>query len=96
VPAHPFAPQPTFSEFKRVLAEYGCEYTNLECRLDSQAFYTVPYFERDMGGRKLRCVAIFEDDDRVQPADIRRICRTLEVPASLFGLDLTDWYEGPL
>ena len=96
MPAYPFSQRPTFLEFKRTLAEYGCEYTSLDCRLDSAAFYTVPYFERDMGGRTLRCVAIFQDDERVEFSDIRRICRTLEVPPGIFGLDLTDWYEGPL
>jgi hypothetical protein len=84
---------PLFSEFKQLLGEYGCEYKLLECRLETtDVFYTVPYFERDMGGRLLRCAVFFEDDDRVEFSDIRRICRMLEVPTAIFGMDVTDWF----
>lgn len=65
----------------------------MQCKLDTpDAFYTIRYFERDMGGRLLRETAEFEDDDRVEFSDIRRICRALEVPTVIFGLDLTDWF----
>jgi hypothetical protein len=95
VPAYPFSQSPLFSEFKERLKEFGCEYKSLKCKLDGEDFYTVPYFERDVGGRLLRCVVVFEDDDRVQFSDLRRICRILEVPAAAFGLDLdlSDWLE---
>ena len=51
----------------------------LEVKLDRTDFYTVPNFERDMGDRILRAVVNFEDHDRVEFSDIRRICRALEI-----------------
>jgi hypothetical protein len=93
VPAHPFSQRPLFIDFKkRLIEEYGCKYEVMECKLDGD-FYTITYFERDIGSRALRAVTVFEDDDRVEFSDIRRICRTLEIPPAPFGLDLTDWYE---
>jgi len=93
VPPYPHSQSPLFSEFKERLKEHGCEYKSLQCRLDTpNAFYTVHYFERDMGNRLLRVAAEFEDGQRVEFSDIRRICRQLEVPTVAFGLDLTDWF----
>jgi hypothetical protein len=91
---YPFSQRPFFFEFKQILEDHGCEYKSLECKLDSlTALYTVPYFERDMGDRKLRAVVIYKDEERVEFSDIRRICRTLEIPASIFGLTLADWFD---
>jgi hypothetical protein len=93
VPPYPFSQRPLFIDFKKRLAEdFGCEYKTMECKLDSD-FYTVPYFERDLAGRVLRCVAIFEDDARLEFSDLRRICRILEIPPAEFGLDLKGWFE---
>ena len=93
MPAYPFSQQPKFSEFKQRLQEYGCDYLTLECHLEPHGSYTVPYFLREVGDRKLTAVAVFDDDERVEFSDIRRICQKLEVPTEPFGLNLTDLDE---
>jgi hypothetical protein len=95
VPPYPFSQRPYFVEFKkRLTEEFGCEYKILEFKLDALEFYTVPCFERNIGGRVVRTVAIFDDYDRLEFSDIRRICRTLEIPPAEFGLDLTsEWFN---
>ena len=96
MPSYPFSPRPYFIEFKQILCdEFGCEFKILEVNLDRTTFYTVPNFERDLGGRILTAVVNFEDNDRVEFSDIRRICRALEIPVSRFGLTLSDWFDPP-
>lgn len=91
--AYPFSQQPTFSQFKQILDNYGCEYVELKCHVDDEDWYMVPYFVRDIGGRRLTAVAIYESDERVAVSDVRRICGKLNVPTEIFGLTLTDWFD---
>jgi hypothetical protein len=97
VPAYPFSQRPLFVDFKTILCEeFGCVFNVLEFQLNSTDFYSVPHFERNMAGRQLRASAIFEDYDRLEFSDVRRICRTLEIPAARFGLTLTElWTLDP-
>jgi hypothetical protein len=93
VPAYPFSQRPTFSEFKQALQKQGCQYLTLNVQVGKQDSYPVPYFMREVGGEPLTAVAVFDDDERVEFSDIRRICKKLQVPTDIFGLDLTDLDE---
>jgi hypothetical protein len=93
VAAYPFSQIPLFADFKkRLIEEYQCEFKTTQFPVNDQV-YDWPYFERQFGSRRLRAAAVFKDTDRVEFSDIRRICRTLEVPPAAFGLDLEGWYD---
>ena len=91
--AYPFSQSPLFLDFKkRLVDEYECEHKTMEFRLGGD-FRTIPYFERQVGDRRLRATVFFNDEDRVEFSDLRRICRALEVPPEAFGLELEGWYD---
>ena len=90
--AYPFAPCPTFAEFKARLAEaFNCKYLELEGKLvDPQGNqWHVFYFERTTNGEVLRIPARdLPDTERVIYTVTRRICNRLKIDPAAFGLDL--------
>lgn len=88
----PFAQLPTFAELKSILiSEYGCEPKEITVHLDDvNDSYSVPYFERKMGGGGiLDCAIVFPEDEseRVALSHLRSICVRLEIPLSRFHLN---------
>lgn len=91
--AYPFAPCPTFAQFKaRLEAEFHCQYKTLErCLRDPHGnTHSVHYFEREASPEDVRhaVVEINREDIIVVYSVIRSICSKLGIDHSVFGLTL--------
>jgi len=93
---YPFAPLPTFAEFRRILIqEFGCEFKQ-EFQIINEVndSYPVTFFERDMDGEVLTYVVVFPDDEneRISLTLLRSILERLRIDPRRFGLEL-DHFE---
>jgi hypothetical protein len=90
--AYPFAPTPTYREFKaRLQSEFDCKFVKLEGELiDPQGRKRpVYYFERFVNGKPVRVAAPdLTDDTCILFSVMRSVCTRLDIPASAFGLNL--------
>lgn len=87
--AYPFAPAPFFREFKeRLMTEYRCVFKNKGIIKNGEP-YTIQYIERTNNNITLQCsIEHYEDDDMVILADVRSICRRLNIDPKEFGMSL--------
>jgi hypothetical protein len=90
--AYPFAPTPTYGEFKaRLQAEFDCKLLKLYGKLIDPGGQerSVYYFARTVNGQEIRVAAPdLTDDTTILFSVMRSICTRLNIPASAFGLDL--------
>lgn len=92
--AYPFHPLPTFAEFKETLREkYEVEYIEgCSVQRDGDPHSHVAwYFKRTVDGEPRVYVFELTDEELVEFAAIRSICKHLDIPFekdALFGLHL--------
>ena len=86
---YPFAPSPSWDEFKEQLRRLGVSFIEEEGLLPGGEVIKAQYFEHVLDGRKLRCeVTISDGEELLTPSMILYVCRRLAISPALFGLEL--------
>jgi hypothetical protein len=88
----PMIQWPMFAEFRgRLENEFSCEYKAISVKVvvNDGPPEQVRYIERTVDGTARRHVALYDDDERISPTEMRSICAHLEIDPSTFGLAMS-------